>query len=222
MKTTGKVPQRARQHTPYFLRDGTRVPGVTTVTGVLDKPALVVWANNLGLQGIRVGEYVDELAAIGTLTHMKIAAYLKGEDPDKVGLQEFTKDQLNQADTCLIKFWDWEKGHKLVTILAEEPIISERHRAGGTPDWFGLLDDIPTLLDFKTAKGIFPEHLLQASAYFDMLREIGHAPEQARIIRVGRNEMEGFEDRTVGNIPRRIRLFELCREVYELQKELAK
>ena len=35
------VARKARQHTVYKLLDGTRVPGTTTITGVMDKPALV-------------------------------------------------------------------------------------------------------------------------------------------------------------------------------------
>ncbi|GAI86127.1 unnamed protein product, partial [marine sediment metagenome] len=40
--------------------------------GVLNKPALVPWANNLGLQGINVKDYVDDKADIGTLAHLNL------------------------------------------------------------------------------------------------------------------------------------------------------
>ena len=46
------LPKKANAHTQYKLVDGTKVPSVTTVLGILNKPALVKWANNLGLQGI--------------------------------------------------------------------------------------------------------------------------------------------------------------------------
>ena len=45
---TEQVTKRSRAHITYKLADGTAVPGVTTVLSVLNKPALVKWANNLG------------------------------------------------------------------------------------------------------------------------------------------------------------------------------
>ena len=43
---------KSKAHQRYKLADGTQVPGVTTITGQLNKPALIIWANRLGLQGI--------------------------------------------------------------------------------------------------------------------------------------------------------------------------
>ena len=44
-----------KAHTRYELKDGTYVPGTTTITGLENKPFLVPWANRLGLEGIAVG-----------------------------------------------------------------------------------------------------------------------------------------------------------------------
>ena len=52
MKLEASAAKRGRVHTVYKTKDGKRVPGVTTILGVINKPALVRWANNLGLQGI--------------------------------------------------------------------------------------------------------------------------------------------------------------------------
>ena len=62
MATERVAAKGARQHTVYKLASGARVPGVTTVLSVLNKPALVPWANKLGLEGIDVRKYVDALA----------------------------------------------------------------------------------------------------------------------------------------------------------------
>ena len=53
------IAKRAKAHTAYKTAGGQRVPGVTTVLGVINKPALVPWANQLGLQGINSSTYVD-------------------------------------------------------------------------------------------------------------------------------------------------------------------
>src|SRR5687768_11080950 len=57
----------SKRHTQYLTADGTLVPGVTTITGQMDKPALAFAANRLGLQGIDSGVHWKGLAAIGTL-----------------------------------------------------------------------------------------------------------------------------------------------------------
>ena len=70
---------RSKVHTVYKTGDSIRVPSVTTILGVLSKPALIPWANRLGLQGIDSSKYVDRLATIGTLAHYWIESYINGE-----------------------------------------------------------------------------------------------------------------------------------------------
>ena len=82
MLKTKDASKKARAHTIYKLEDGTKVPGVTTVLGILNKPALVKWANNLGLQGIDSNKYRDEMADIGTLAHQMIVNYFNKVETD--------------------------------------------------------------------------------------------------------------------------------------------
>jgi len=217
MAVIEKVPKRAKQHTVYQLANGSRVPGVTTILGVLNKPALVKWANNLGLQGIDSSKYVDDKAAIGSLAHAMIEAYLSGE---KCDTSEYSQAQISQAETCLIKFWDWEKEHRIVPILCETPMVSEEWKFGGTIDCIAEVDGKDTLLDFKTSKGIFPEMLTQLSAYQHLSEVNGYSVHHARIIRIGRNEDEGFEDRAINNLSKQWDLFTHCLAIYQLQNEI--
>ena len=39
--------KRSKTHQRYYDKAGTMLPGVTTILGVLNKPALVPWANKL-------------------------------------------------------------------------------------------------------------------------------------------------------------------------------
>lgn len=77
-----KLKKASKAHTRYYLADGTLVPGATTITGLLNKPALVKWANNLGLQGIDSTKYVDKAAAVGTLIHALVEAHITGKKAD--------------------------------------------------------------------------------------------------------------------------------------------
>jgi len=215
--TETKVTRKSKAHIRYELSDGTKVPGVTTVLGVLNKPALVIWANRLGLQGIDSSKYRDGMADIGTLAHQMIVDYFKGEETDT---NEYSKSQIDAAENCLLSFWEWEKGHKIEVILAEIPLVSREHGYGGTIDCFCKLDGQPTLLDFKTGKAIYPEFFYQLAAYEQLLAEAGHSFEASRILRIGRDNDEGFEERSVGKLDKQFELFKHCLAIYNIQKEL--
>ena len=214
-----KVANRVKAHAKYSLQDGTLVPGVTTVLGILNKPALVPWANKLGLQGIEVGKFVDDKAAIGTLAHQMIADYLRGVETDT---SEYSKMQIEQAENSILSFLEWEKSHKLEPILVEEPMVSERHGFGGTVDLIARLNDEPELclIDFKTSKGIFPEMFVQVAAYRELALEHELDVRKVRILRIGRTDDEGFEDKPVNHLAQRWELFLHCLAIYNLQKEL--
>ena len=64
-----KLKKASKAHIRYKLKDGTVVPGATTITGLLNKPFLITWANRLGLEGIDSTKYRDAAADIGTLAH---------------------------------------------------------------------------------------------------------------------------------------------------------
>jgi hypothetical protein len=210
---------KVKAHQRYKLKDGTIVPGATTILSVLNKPALVKWANNLGLQGIDSNKYRDEKAEIGTLAHYFVECELKGEEPDT---SDYTKNQIDQAENALIKFYEWRKNNDLQVIGSELQLVSEKYKYGGTVDCYGILNSVPTLIDFKTSKAIYPEMLHQLAAYKQLLEENGYPVKKARILRIGRDETEGFEELLAGNLKLHWRIFKHCREIYELQKILKK
>ena len=215
MKET--ITKRNKIREPYKLEDGTIVPGVTTFLGVLNKPALVKWANNLGLQGIDSTKYVDEKADIGTLAHQMIADYLRGKETDT---SEYSKVQIDQAENATLSFFEWEKTHPIKPVLIEERLVSEQFRFGGTVDCLGHINGDLCLVDFKTSRGIFPEMMLQVAAYRQLLAENGYTPTKVMILRVGRTDDEGFEERLVNELDKRWQIFQHCLEIYKLQKEV--
>lgn len=214
---TTETPRKARAHTIYKLDDGTKVPGVTTVLAILNKPALIKWANNLGLQGIDSTKYRDEMADIGTLAHKMILDYFNKEETDT---SDYSQNQIELAENCLLSFWEWEKEHKIEVIMAEKQLVSRDYGFGGTIDCYCNLDDKPTLLDFKTGKAIYPEMIYQLAAYEQLILEARHTVAESRILRIGRDEDEGFEDRSVGKLARQFELFKHCLAIYNLQKEI--
>lgn len=213
-----KIKKASRSHNSrYANKAGENVPGVTTFLSVLAKPALIPWANKLGLQGIDVSKYVDSLAGAGTCAHYILECYFKNEKPD---LSDFTKNQIELAENSVLKFYEWEKSRKLEVLGSELVLISEKFQYGATIDLYCKLDGKKTLLDFKTAKAVWPEMTYQISAYKQALIENGYEVEDARILRIGRDETEGFEDRVITNTDKGFELFRHCQAIYRLQKEL--
>jgi len=210
--------KKARTHTVYRLADGKRVPGTTTITGVLNKPALVPWANKIGLQGIEVGKYVDELASIGTLIHYLVECHIKKQDPE---LGDYTPNQIDTAENGFLKYLEWEKRNKPKVIASELQLVSETKKYGGTIDSIMEINGKLVLIDFKSSKGVFPDHHLQvAGGYLPLAIEAGYDVKEASILRIGRDETEGFDFISCPNLILNIQKFELCRQIYEINKKL--
>jgi len=208
-----------RAHIRYRLRDGTLVPGVTTVLGVLAKPGLVQWANSLGLAGIDTRGYVDELARIGTLAHQMIENDLGTEPPDLAG---YSPEEIDRAENCLIKWYDWRKRHEVIPAWIERPLVSERLRYGGTIDCLARIDGRLEVLDIKTARRIYDEHLIQVAAYHRLASEHGQRAEAVRIVQVGRTEDEGFSEHVVPaqRLAPYWRIFACALAIHRLQKDI--
>ena len=210
-------PNKTRIHTVYKLATSDRVPSVTTILGVLGKPALIEWAYQCGLRGEDYKAVRDDAASVGTLAHYLIMCHLKNIEPDT---SEYSAQDIERAENCLIKYWDWEKGHKIEPILVETPLVSEEYRFGGTIDLFANVDGLPTLVDFKTGKAIYPEFFYQLAAYERLLDEAGHKLKATKILRIGRDESEGFEERSIGELHKQWGIFLACKQIYELKKEV--
>lgn len=214
-----RIINKSQARERYKLKDGMLVPGVTTITGLLNKPGLVPWANGLGLDGINVRDYVDELAYIGKLAHYMIECQLLDEKP---ALGDYTQNQIDQAQTCVDKFNNWLKHKEFKVLGVEQKMVSEELQFGGTCDLYCELNGKKTLIDLKTSKGIFPEHKLQVTAYWKLLEENNQPVQDIHILRIGRNQAEGFEDIVVGMSETRWKIFRHLLAIYKLNRDLKK
>jgi hypothetical protein len=190
---------------------------VTTILGVLNKPALVKWANNLGLQGIDSSKYTDKLASIGPLAHSMVECEWTGEVFDSGA---YSPEQISLAENALLSFFAWQEEHNVKPLLVEVQLVSGLG-FGGTIDCYAVVDGVMTLIDLKTGKGIYPEHFHQLAAYSQLLAENDYAVENVRILRIGRTEDEGFEERVVTReqLKPHWEIFEACLKIYGLQKK---
>lgn len=209
---------KTKAHIRYKLTDGTIVPGVTTVLGILNKPALVPWANKLGLQGIDVKKFVDDKADIGTLGHAMVTDKLAGKETDT---SDYSKNQIDLAENCALSFWEWEKNNKIEHIFfVEEPLVSEVHKFGGTQDIYCRINGKNELIDLKTGKGIFDEHMYQVAALKVLLEENGCPVDVARVVNIPRSEDESFLEKVISEKELEIgrQIFMNCLSIYQLKK----
>lgn len=221
MEVDNKTLKKTRVHTVYKNKAGDRVPSVTTILGILNKPALIDWAWKCGLEGLDYKAVRDNAGDIGTLAHYLILCDIKGEKPDT---SEYSPADVNKAETCLLKYWEWRKTTPIKPLLAEYSLVSEQYKYGGTLDLFGQREDTKefVLVDFKTGKAIYNEYFYQLAAYETLLAENGHSWDKTMVLRIGRDEAEGFEVRDIGNLDKHFELFKHCLNIYRLQAELRK
>ena len=149
----------------YLDSDNKPVPSVTTVLSGTSKSkdGLIQWRNRVGDK--EADRIIKQSTDIGTAVHEAIEKFLNKEDWDdfdnssdqilaKSISNKFIKDALNG----ITEIWGLEVGLILDNLYA------------GTADCVGLYKDIPTLIDFKTAKKIkkrdwIEDYFLQGCAY---------------------------------------------------------
>ena len=206
-----------RPHQRYRLANGSPVPGVTTVLGIINKPALASWANRLGLQGTNSTEYVNDLAASGTLAHSLIESSLTGIT---AMIGDYSPEQIRRAQNALASFQTWARDKRLETRQTELSLVSEAHGYGGTLDWYGTVNGLPTLIDFKTSAAIYDDHLYQLAAYHQLLIEDGHEVSEARVLRLSRDEDAEFSEKVIpasGLAP----YWQVCKAALALHRAIA-
>jgi len=213
---------KVKAHTRYQLKDGTIVPGVTTVTGSQlgwNKQVLINWANRMGLQGIDSNKYKDDKAVIGTLGHSLATDSLLGIQTDT---SDYSANQIEAAENSVLSFYEWAKGKEIRPILVEIPLVSEEYKFGGTLDIYGEINGTLELVDLKTGSGIYHEMIVQVSAYEKLLEEAGYRVDAVRILNIPRTEDEAFMERGLGKQQREVawEIFTNCLRNYQLKKKL--
>lgn len=166
-------------HTRYFNKEGIEVPSATTVLKLLNKPALVYWANYLGFKNLDVDEVVNESARLGTLIHWLINAYLEKSLIIYVPTGKFPAKLVS---SYFSSFKVWYNTNNVEPILLEKSFSSDL--VGGTLDFYGRINDKLTLLDFKTSKKIRLSMFFQLAIYCILLEENGYEVEQVGILLV--------------------------------------
>ena len=149
----------------YLDSDNKPVPSVTTVLSGTSKSkdGLVQWRNRVGDE--EADRIIKQSTDIGTAVHEAIEKFLNKEDwdnfdntSDQILAKNISNKFIKDALKGITEIWGLEVGLILDNLYA------------GTADCVGLYKDIPTLIDFKTAKKIkkrdwIEDYFLQGCAY---------------------------------------------------------
>ena len=203
-----------RAHQTYRNAAGAKVPGVTTVLGMLAKPALIHWAWSCGKDGLDYDAVSGRAKNVGTVAHALIEAHLHGEAVD---LSEVAPAVALQAQDGRTRFQEWWDAQGLTLIAAEHQMVSERMQVGGTADFIAQRPDGTSVLgDVKTSSRIYDEHCIQAAVYAAMAEELGGAPiDEVLVVRVGKEPGDQIEVRDVSNRAARVAAFQKLAEARE-------
>ena len=166
------------------------IPSVTTVLSGTSKStdALIQWRNRVGNE--EAERIIKQSTDIGTAVHEAIENYLNGaywnnfdETNDQQLAQKISTKFINDGLKGITEIWGLEVGLLLDNLYA------------GTADCVGMYENIPTLIDFKTAKKIkkrewIEDYFLQGCAYANAHNVMfGTNIEQIVILMVDRNSI---------------------------------
>ena len=171
-KVKEETSKKVKAHTIYKHSDGKRVPGVTTIIGGnlgWKTRGLMYWAVNEVKKGNDPFKVRDQAADIGTITHALIEGHLTGEV--MIDELEYAPKDFEKAEGAFMAYLEWENKHEPVVVATEVPLVSDEYRYGGTLDLVAKIDGVLTLVDFKTSKAMYPDHIIQLAAYQELWRE---------------------------------------------------
>lgn len=197
--------------------------GTTTATGVIDKSRVLInWA--VGLAGQYLYDFLEkskgdkftreelapvidealkqhtikkeEAASFGSQVHewaeQFTDAIANGVNPPKI--EEEWPEEVQQGINAYL---DWYDAHSVKIEHSERMVYSKENEFVGTCDAIGEVDGKRYLIDYKTSKGLYPEHSLQVSAYMMAYEEeTWEKLDGAMIVKFGKED-GSFEVKTI-------------------------
>lgn len=180
----GEVEVKFNEGNHSYFVDGKRCKSVTSITGMLDNPALSFWAlkmtgeylNGLLSKGVQItpayiqeglaysNQVKKEAAEIGSRVHdyceRFAIACMKGEP-----LPDVPNDIDDKIVSGINAFLDWYSQHDIKFLEIEKIIYSRKYNYVGKFDALCTIDGVLTLVDYKTSKGIWENQDWQLCGY---------------------------------------------------------
>lgn len=172
-----------------YLVDGQRLPSVTSLLRILDKPALLDWAARLAKEGVEWRDVRDEAGERGHNAHRLVLDVLTGRQRRLSSLPEEHR-AYGQAVMA------WVASRNPRPLYTEKLVASVQHGYSGRLDLICDLDGGRPIVDYKTqtkwserdGKRLPPyeENALQLDLYAGAAIESGYLPpEYGLVVRLG-------------------------------------
>ena len=210
--------------------------GVTSICGVLNKPAIVYWAVNMAINylndNLKPGMVIDEInktqllqeaktahrnrlsqaADIGTAVHNYLETYLKaGINKKPLPPLPVNKDIRKGVEALL----GWAKENKVKFLTSERKVYSKQYQYAGTLDAYALVNGKKAIIDFKTSRNFYDEMFLQVAAYCRAIEEEDDVKiDECWILRIPKDGSE-FAATKTDDIEMNFRSFLGCLENYK-------
>lgn len=208
---------------------GKKIPGVTTIIGRFkESGALINWAYKQGRLHealVRDGkpapkslyEVVNDAAEIGTIVHARV--------DDDIHSRPYTLDgEDERVHVAFSAYLKWKATTNALVVATEMMLTSTQYQYGGTPDAIASVDGHLCLLDWKTSKAVYSDHLIQLAAYRQLWNE-NHPSEPltggSHLLRFDKITGE-FDHHYYANLDAAWEQFKLLRKAYDIDKELVK
>lgn len=160
--------------------DGKPLTGVTTILGVIAKPALIPWAVKMATEYIKehaqteavynqelVYQVTEEILKEAGKAHTK-----KKESAGEIGsqihneIEDYVKNGKTSTSSQFLAFHGWWKDQGYEVLESEKQLHSEEHWFAGTVDL--ILKDKDGkiwIADIKTSSGVYNSYLYQMGGY---------------------------------------------------------
>lgn len=223
--------EQGHQH----LWDGKRMTGVTTILGVIAKPALLGWAVGLcadyARSQIRANKAYskddldsifeeakkahtkkkEQAADIGTLVHSACELFIKeNKEPelDEQGMKMFEN------------FRKWVSDNNVKFLESEKHLYSEELFLAGIVDAVVEIDGQKWIMDIKTSSGIYAEAFFQMGGYEILMEKMGIAGDITGYIVVNLRKDGSFEEkRSISNEDNK-QAFMSAYNIYKTQQKI--
>ena len=205
----------------YYLIPGLSepLPSVTSILSTISKPGLISWEKNVAIDYARdkISKYINnsenantdglheifenakqqpkfimsQAGEFGTKAHKFIELLLQ---------QDFDVDVPDNMKWINQNFNAWKDEYNFKNIEQEKYLYSTKYGYAGTADSIGLVNENLFILDWKTSKSLYIEHLLQVSAYANAYTELtGKQISNAGVLRLNKNQ-SGYEFKIIDDL----------------------
>lgn len=165
----------------YYTIDGQQFPSVTTALGIIRKPVLEWWRGEMGNE--EADRIAGEAADLGTDVHGLCQDINRG----------LTVCPRADLEPILAGYQDWFNLSVEEVLAVERVVVSRRYQYAGTLDLLAVLkgDSLPTVIDIKTSRDVYPDMGLQLAGYRGALAEEGIITGRRLILWLGKHDRAG-------------------------------